>query len=76
MCLSECPLFKGKLASGLGHFCTARCDCMGLTCSLALPLALKTNYIKIGVNVNVDDMKLEVKYQDKSFKLGVDGMSV
>ena len=47
---------------------------MGFTCSVALPTAVKTNYIKIDVYVNVDKKWLEVKYQDKNFTLAVNGM--
>ena len=57
----------------MGHLCIAHCDCLGLSCSVAVPVGHLIEYIQIGISFNTDEEQLEIDYNGENFVLISDG---
>ncbi|KAL4222205.1 hypothetical protein ACF0H5_018243 [Mactra antiquata] len=63
---NACKSFKGAIASGFGHVCTVHDCCLGITCSVPIPLGVTTKHIEFSAAVIPKDLKIELKYFGKT----------
>ena len=70
---SECPLFRGAIASGFGHMCVARYDCLGLSCNIAMLQGYKTEYLRVEMHFNIDESKQRLIFNGSEVDLIDDG---
>ncbi|XP_053407458.1 uncharacterized protein LOC123547213 isoform X2 [Mercenaria mercenaria] len=70
-----CPNFKDRIAAGFGHVCTVhdKC-CLGITCSVPVPLGAKTKHMEFSVSVDPGNAKIQFKVNGISVEFGVDGV--
>ena len=54
--------------------CFARCDCLGLSCNVAMHQGYKTEYIFVEINLNIDESKLTLVSNGTTVNLNADGM--